>query len=84
MGKSADSVTFELIQHRFTPVAKKFILKRFPNTSLDKDESKRTLKWGNFGRFEYVYPREDAAEIKEYLTSLIEERFPDVKIESFI
>ncbi len=38
---------------------------------------------GKFGRFKYVYPREDAAEIKEYLTSLIEERFPHAKIEYF-
>jgi spore photoproduct lyase len=82
-GKSAEPVTFELIQHRFTPTAKKFILERFPNTSLDMDESKRTLKWGKFGRYKYVYPKEDAAEIKGYLTSLIEERFPDAKIEYF-
>jgi spore photoproduct lyase len=47
------------------------------------DESKRTLKWGKFGRYRYVYPKEDAAEIKEYLTSLIVERFPDARIEYF-
>ncbi len=82
-GKSTEPVTFELIQHRFTPFAKKFILECFPNTSLDMDESKRALKWGKFGRFKYVYPRKDAAEIKEYLTSLIKERFPHAKIEYF-
>lgn len=78
-----EPVTFELIQHRFTPVAKKFILERFPNTSLDMDESKRTLKWGKFGRYKYVYPKEDAAEMKRYFTSLIEEKLPQARIEYF-
>lgn len=81
--KSAEPVTFELIQHRFTTTAKNVILERFPDTRLDMDESKRTLKWGKFGRYKYVYPRKDAVEIREYLTSLIEERFPDARIEYF-
>jgi spore photoproduct lyase len=81
--KSTEPVTFELIQHRFTPVAKKVILERFPNTRLDMDESKRTLKWGKFGRYKYVYPRKDAVEIREYLTSLIGVKFPDARIEYF-
>lgn len=83
MGKSAEPFTFELIQHSFTPVAKEFILECLPNTSLDMDENKRILKWGKFGRYKYVYPKEDAAEIKVYLISLIEEKFPDAKIEYF-
>jgi spore photoproduct lyase len=82
-GKSAEPVTFELIQHRFTPVAKRFMLERFPNTSLDMDENKRTLKWGKFGRYKYVYHKKDAAELKEYLTSLIKEKFPGARIEYF-
>jgi spore photoproduct lyase len=81
--KSAEPITFELIQHRFTPVAKKFILERFPNTKLDMDESKRILKWGKFGRFKYVYPKEEVAEIKQYFSSLIKEKFPNAKIEYF-
>ena len=83
MKKSAEPITFELIQHRFTPIAKKFILERFPNTKLDMDESKRTLKWGKFGRFKYVYPKEEAVEIKKYFNSLIKEKFPNAKIEYF-
>ncbi|MGB9929402.1 MAG: spore photoproduct lyase [Methanosarcina sp.] len=83
MHELVEPVTFELIQHRFTPVAKKFILERFPNTSLDMDESKRTLKWGKFGRYKYVYPKEDAAEMKKYFTSLIEEKLPQARIEYF-
>jgi spore photoproduct lyase len=83
IGKSSEVVTFELIQHRFTPIAKKFILERFPNTKLDMDESNRALKWGKFGRYKYVYKKETAAEIKEYISSLIKERFPEARIEYF-
>lgn len=82
-GKSGQAVTFELIQHRFTPIAKKTILERFPNTRLDMDENKRALKWGKFGRFKYVYPKETAAEIEEYISGLIQERFPNAVIEYF-
>ena len=80
---SPEPVTFELIQHRFTLTAKKFILQRFPGTKLDMDESKRTLKWGKFGRFKYVYPKETANEMKTYIKSLVEENFPDGEIEYF-
>ena len=76
-------MTFELIQHRYTSVAKDLILQRFPKTQLDMDEKKRTLKWGRFGRFKYVYPKEQSEEIKEYLSSLIGERFPEANIKYF-
>lgn len=80
---TSEPITFELIQHRFTPTARKFILERFPNTLLDMDETKRTLKWGKYGRFKYVYPKEEAQEIKEYISELIKKRFPGGKIEYF-
>ncbi|HCS10232.1 MAG TPA: spore photoproduct lyase [Clostridiales bacterium] len=76
-------ITFELIQHRFTAVAKDLILQRFPKTQLDMEEENRSLKWGRFGRFKYVYPKEQAEEIKEYLSSLIQERFPKADIKYF-
>lgn len=76
-------LTFELIQHRFTSTAKGFILNRFPHTKLDMDETRRSMKWGKYGRFKYVYPRETANEIKTYLSALIMERFPDAVIEYF-
>lgn len=83
LSKSSQSLTFELIQHRYTPIAKNFILQRYPNTKLDMDETKRTLKWGKYGRFKYVYPKETSLNIKEYISSLIKERFPDGVIEYF-
>lgn len=81
--KADEPVTFELIQHRFTPKAKEFILKRYPNTILNMDESKRRMKWGRFGRYKYVYKKEKAKEIKEYISSLISERFPNAIIDYF-
>lgn len=78
-----NSLTFELIQHRYTEPAKQRILERFPNTKLDMDDSKRQLKWGKFGRFKYVYPKEDAAMIKETLSDMIHTIFPDAVIEYF-
>ncbi|MGI5838372.1 MAG: spore photoproduct lyase [bacterium] len=77
------TLTFELIQHRFTTVAKGLILQRFPKTKLDMDEEKRRLKWGRFGRYKYVYQKEQAEEIKQYLTSLITGRFPAADVKYF-
>jgi spore photoproduct lyase len=80
---SRKELTFELIQHRFTAVAKELILERFPNTKLDMDEENRSLKWGRFGRYKYVYHKEQAEEIKNYLTSLISDRFINANIKYF-
>ncbi len=76
-------VTFELIQHRFTAAAKSHILERFPGTKLDMEEENRILKWGRFGRYKYVYPRETANEMKEFIQKLILDNIPDAQIEYF-
>ena len=81
--KSGQPVTFELIQHRFTPIAKSYILQRYPNTKLDMDEATRSVKWGKYGKFKYVYPKETAMDMKAYISGLISERFPDAVIEYF-
>jgi spore photoproduct lyase len=81
--KIIEPITFELIQYRFTATAKAYILNRFPNTRLDMDEANRVLKWGRFGRFKYIYPKEKAKEIKEYISEHIYKGFPDSRIEYF-
>lgn len=81
--RSNEPVTFELIQHRFTATAKSHILERFPKTKLDMDEEGRTLKWGRFGRYKYVYPRETAKDMKEFMQKLISENIPNAQIEYF-
>lgn len=82
-GQKVNNLTFELIQHRYTEHAKLRILERFPSTKLNMDDSKRMLKWGKFGRFKYVYPKEDASLIKETLSNMIHTFFPDAVIEYF-
>ena len=79
----SEPVTFELIQHRFTAAAKSHILERFPGTKLDLNEEARELKWGRFGRYKYVYPRETVRDMKEYIQKLIMDNFPDARIEYF-
>ncbi len=76
-------ITFELIQHRFTSTAKELILTRFPQTKLDLNEENRQLKWGPYGKFKYVYPKEKSNEMKEYISELITNNFKNANIEYF-
>jgi spore photoproduct lyase len=76
-------ITFELIQHRFTLTAKELILTRFPNSLLDMDEKTHQLKWGPYGKFKYVYPKEKSSEIKNYISELIYSNFEKPVIEYF-
>ncbi|WP_099187613.1 spore photoproduct lyase [Tepidibacter mesophilus] len=76
-------ITFELIQHRFTSTAKELILTRFPKTKLDLNEENRQLKWGPYGKFKYVYPKEKSSELKEYISNLIHSNFENSIIEYF-
>lgn len=81
--KQDGDITFELIQHRFTSNAKKIILRRYPNTKLDMDESKRQLKFGKYGRVKYVYPKTEEAEMKDYISGLIRDTFPHGRVQYF-
>jgi len=78
-----EKITFELIQHRFTATAKELILTRFPNTELDLEEKNRILKWGPYGKFKHVYPKEKSNEIRDYITQLINNNFDNAEIEYF-
>lgn len=77
------AISFELIQHRFTSTAKELILKRFPDTKLEMDEEHRLLKWGPYGKFKYVYPKEKSFYVKNYISTLIQDNFSNYKIEYF-
>lgn len=77
------TLSFELIQHRFTLTVKELISKRFPCTKLDMDENKRLLKWGPYGKFKYVYTKEQSDKIKTYISDLIKNYFSSYKIEYF-
>lgn len=78
-----DNLTFELIQHRFTKPAKKFIEARYPKTKLEMDEKKRKYKWGRYGIGKYVYQTEEERELKETMEQYIHYYFPNAIIEYF-
>ena len=73
-------LTFELITHRFTPGSKDVLLSRYPKTSLDLDESARSVKRNKFGGTKYVYPREVMSELRTFFEHEIAARFPDGNI----
>ncbi|MCX7884891.1 MAG: spore photoproduct lyase [Caloramator sp.] len=77
------NISFELIQYRFTVKAKNIILERFPNTKLDMKEESRTKKWGPYGIYKFVYPKDTSIKLKEYISNLIIEYFPNSTIEYF-
>jgi len=81
--EALEDLTFELIQHRFTTVAKKLILQRYPKTRLEMNEADRKYKWGKCGRGKYVYPDEQAKELQTHLEQEIARLFPQAKIEYF-
>ncbi len=76
-------LTFELITHRFTNSAKKIILERFPNTSLDLNETIRRRKFGRFGLVKYIYPETAYLRLKQNIITLLEHFFPASSIEYF-
>ena len=77
-------VSFELISHRYTARAKKIILKRFPQTKLEMDESTRKYKWGKYGYGKYLYPPDKLEQLKSFFFSEINRIFPQAQIEYFI
>lgn len=81
--KYNEVISFELIQHRFTDRAKDLILQRFPHTSLDLSSENRQLKWGPYGRFKHIYPREISREIQEFMTDIIKANIINPEIEYF-
>ena len=74
------NISFELIQHRFTKPAKRVILERYPNTKLEMNEEKRKYKWGKYGIGKYVYPNEEADELKNTVSNFIQTFFQNSKI----
>ncbi|MBU8711806.1 spore photoproduct lyase [Brevibacillus parabrevis] len=76
-------LTFELIQHRFTKIAKSLILARYPKTKLVMNEEERKYKWGKYGKGKYVYPDVQAKALQAHLEKEIARLFPQAKVEYF-
>ncbi|RDC62845.1 SPL family radical SAM protein [Adhaeribacter pallidiroseus] len=73
-------VTFELITHRFTPGSKALLQEWYPNTSIDFDESTRSLKFNKFGGKKFVYPAVTMNMLRSFFQSELKHRFPDAPI----
>lgn len=81
--EALEDLTFELIQHRFTKIAKKLILQRYPKTKLEMNEEVRKYKWGKYGKGKYVYPDVQAKALQAHLSREIGRLFPQARIEYF-
>ncbi len=77
-------VTFEVISHRYTTIAKNRILNIFPNSNLPMNDEERKFKYGQFGYGKYVYPNESINNIKQFFIKEIEELFSNKEIKYII
>ena len=77
-------VTFEIISHRYTTVAKNRIRDIFPETKLPMEDEERKFKFGQFGYGKYVYPKESLEEIKEFFKKDIDELFINKEVKYII
>lgn len=77
-------VTFEIISHRYTTIAKNRILQVFPESILPMNDEERKYKYGQFGYGKYVYPKESLDEIKQFFEKEIEELFKNKKVKYII
>lgn len=73
-------ITFELISHRFTPGSKVILQEWYPNTSIDFDESTRSIKFNKFGGKKYVYTATTMSMLRSFFQSELKRRFPDAPI----
>lgn len=81
---NSDVLTLEIITHRFTARAKNNIQDIFPKTTLPLDETKRQLKYGQFGYTKYLYPKEDMNSINSVFETMISKYLPNSKVEYFV
>lgn len=78
--KEKDSLTFEVITHRYTKTAKNRILEFYSDTKLPMEEEKREFKYGQFGYGKYLYTKEEMQEVKRFFYEQIDHLFPNSKI----
>lgn len=77
-------ITFEIISHRYTTIAKNRINLIFPKTDLPMKDENRKFKFGQFGYGKYIYPKENIDEIKQFFIKEIEELFSNKQVKYII
>ncbi len=73
-------LTFECITHRFTPGSKEVLLNWYPATSLDMEESTRSVKRNKFGGTKYVFTKEMMSSLRTFLHKEIISQFPEARV----
>ncbi|WP_170074690.1 spore photoproduct lyase [Paraclostridium dentum] len=79
-----ETLTFEVISHRYTTKAKNRIIEIFPETTLTMVDDHRTFKYGQFGYGKYVYTKEQLLDMKEFFKENILNEFPKSEIKYII
>ncbi|MEH1950498.1 MAG: spore photoproduct lyase family protein [Nostoc sp.] len=74
------NLTFELISHRFTPGSKEVLQTWYPQSKLEMDEAKRSVKRNKFGGTKYVYEKDIMKALRSFFESEISRRFPNAEI----
>jgi spore photoproduct lyase len=80
----AHPITFEVISHRYTTVAKNRILQIFPQTTLPMEDEERRYQYGQFGYGKYVYTKEDLTQIKDFFTKHLTNFFDNMDLKYII
>ncbi|MBA3943733.1 MAG: radical SAM protein [Herpetosiphonaceae bacterium] len=73
-------LTFELITHRFTDTSRNVLLEWYPNTRLEMDQTRRSIKRNKFGGTKYVYDRATMIAMRTFFEREIALRFPHASI----
>ena len=73
-------LTFELISHRFTPGSKEVLQTWYPQSKLDMDEEKRSIKRNKFGGTKYVYDTDTMKQLRRFFEVEIQKRFQRARV----
>lgn len=73
-------LTVELITHRFTPTSKEVLQGWYPNSSLEMDEARRSVKRGKHGTTKYVYPAPAMRELRGFFEGELARQFPQARV----
>jgi len=73
-------LTFELISHRFTPGSKQVLQTWYPQSKLEMDEEKRTVKHNKFGGTKYVYDADTMKTLRRFFDRQIQQRYPKARL----
>jgi len=69
-----------ILENRFTPGSKEVLQTWYPQSKLEMNEAKRSVKRNKFGGMKYVYDRDTMKALRCFFESEITKRFPNAEI----